>query len=155
MSYDPIANPVFRCYQTAANPAATCYKLKVVVAELDEAVMTIIRKQAEVILGDDNLIGLRKSDVTAQQISDYEIQMNSLMEQRKLHYEQFITREIDRQTYLSVKSDCTEQIERLNERLSLYRQSATRQPICSTNCRFCKKRFIRNHNLAGNCGYAN
>ncbi|MCL1846069.1 MAG: recombinase family protein [Defluviitaleaceae bacterium] len=124
MWYDPIANPVFRCYQTAANPSAMCYKLKVVSAELDEAVMAVIRKQAEVILATDDLTGLRKSDGSAQQIVDYENQMKSLVEQRKLHYEQFITREIDRQTYLSIKADCTARIERLNNQLAAHRQSA-------------------------------
>ena len=105
MSYDPIANPVFRCYKTAADPAASCHKLKIVAAELDDAVMTIIRKQAEVI-----------PTGNTRQISDYELQMKSLMEQRKLHYEQFIAREIDRQTFLSLKSSCTAQIERLSNR---------------------------------------
>ena len=50
MSYDSIANPVFRCYHTAADPSAPCHKLKVIVSELDAAVLDIIRKQAEVIL---------------------------------------------------------------------------------------------------------
>ena len=72
MTYDPIANPVFRCYQTAADTFAPCHKLKVVVSELDEAVLDIIRKQAEVILATADLSDLRKTSGNVQHIADCE-----------------------------------------------------------------------------------
>ncbi|MCL1842321.1 MAG: recombinase family protein [Defluviitaleaceae bacterium] len=123
MAYDPITSPVFRCYQTAADSTAPCYKLKVVVSELDEAVLTIIRKQAEVILNNGDLTVLRKTGCSTQQVADYENQLNSLVAQRQKLYEQFITGEIDRQTHQSLKAECSAQIEQLNERLNLHRQA--------------------------------
>ena len=123
MWYDPIANPVFRCHQTLADISAPCHKLKIVVAELDEAVLDIIRKQAEVILNTANLTDLRKTNGNAQQIADCEKRLKSLVEKRQRYYEQFITGEIDRPTHQSIKTDCTEQIDRINAQLSNYRQS--------------------------------
>jgi len=124
MSYDPLSNPVFRCYHTAANPSALCHKLTVVVAELDEAVLNIIRKQAEVILNSTDLSDLPKTSGNAQQIADCDRKIKALIEKRQSHYEQFITGEIDRQTHQSLKADCTAQIERLSKQLFMYRQSA-------------------------------
>ena len=86
MSYDPISHPVFRCYQTAANPSAPCHKLKVVVAELDEAVFDIIRKQTEVILNTADLADIRKTNGNIQQIADCEKWLKALVEQRQHYY---------------------------------------------------------------------
>jgi len=127
MTYDPLVEPVFRCYQTASDPSALCYKLKVVVSELDEAVLDIIRKQAEVILNTTDLTDLRKTSGNAQQIAECGKRLKSLMEQRQQYYEQFITGEIDRATHQKLKNDCTAQIERLNNQLATYRQSANDQ----------------------------
>jgi len=123
MSYDPISNPVFRCYQTAADPSAPCHKLKVVVAEMDEAVLDIIRKQAEVILNTADLTDLRKTSGNIQQIADCEKRLKALVEQRQHYYEQFITGEIDRQAHQSLKADCSAQIDMVNTQLANYRQS--------------------------------
>ena len=123
MWYDPLANPVFRCYQTAADPTAPCHKLKVEVVELDAAVLDIIRKQAEVMLNTTDLTDLHKTHGNAQQIADCEKRLKTLVEQRQGYYEQFITGEIDRPTHQSRKADCTAKIERLNSQLAAYRQS--------------------------------
>jgi DNA invertase Pin-like site-specific DNA recombinase len=123
MTYDPITEPVFRCYKTAADPSAPCHKLKVVASELDEAVLNIIRKQAEVILNTTDLTGLHKTGGNAQQIAGCEKRLKALVEQRQRYYEQFITGEIDRQAHQSLKGECSAQIERLNSQLAAHRQS--------------------------------
>jgi hypothetical protein len=123
MSYDPLSNPVFRCYHKAADPSAPCHKLTVVVAELDEAVLAIIKKQAEIILNSTDLSVIRKTSGNAQQIADCDKAIKALIVKRQSHYEQFITGDIDRQTHQSLKTDCTAQIERLSKQLSMCRQS--------------------------------
>jgi len=123
MSYDPLTNPVFRCYQAAADPTAQCYKLSVDVSELDAVVLDIIRKQAEVVLNTSDLTDLRKTNGNVQQIADCEARLKFLVKQRQGYYEQFITSEIDRPTHQSLKADCTAQIEQLNSQLARYRQS--------------------------------
>jgi outer membrane murein-binding lipoprotein Lpp len=122
MTYDPLVNPVFRCYQTAADPKASCHKLKVVVSELDEAVLDVIKKQAEVILNTTDLSDLRKIGGCTQRIADCGKQIKLLVEQRQKYYEQFVTGEIDRQTHQNLKADCSAQIDRLNNQLAMYRQ---------------------------------
>jgi len=121
--YDPISNPVFRCHQTLANPSAPCHKSKVVVAELDGAVLDIIRKQAEVIVNTSDISDLRNTSGNAQQIADCEKRLKALIEQRQGFYEQFITGEIDRQAHQALKTDCSAQIDRLNAQLANYKQS--------------------------------
>ena len=122
MTYDPVSNPVFRCYQTTADPTAPCHKLKVAVSELDEAALDIIRKQAEVILTSMDLSDFCKTSGNARLITDCEKRLKILIEQRQAYYEQFITGEIDRQTHQMLKTDCSAQIERLNSQLAMYRQ---------------------------------
>jgi len=95
MSYDPVANPVFRCYQTAADPSAPCHKLKVVASELDEAVLDIIRKQCEIILNTSDLHSIRKKNGSTLTIADFESRMKTAVEQHQRYYEQFVTGEID------------------------------------------------------------
>jgi DNA invertase Pin-like site-specific DNA recombinase len=121
--YDPIFNPVFRCYQTAADPSAPCNKMKVLVSELDEAVLDIVRKQAEVILNTTELTGLRKPSGNVKQIAEFERQLKSLVEQRQTHYEQFVNQEIDREAHQSLRADLAARIERLNTQLAAIRQS--------------------------------
>jgi len=123
MSYDPVTFPVFRCYQTASDPSAPCHKMKVVVGELDEVVLNIIRKQAEVILNTDDLQNLHKADNNAQQIAECDSRIKNLVMQRQKYYEQFVTGEIDRKTHQSLKTDCSTQVERLNSHLAALRQS--------------------------------
>ena len=123
MTYDPLSNPVFRCYQAAADPTAPCHKSKVEAEELDAAVLDIVREQAEVILNTTDFTDLRKTSGNVQQIAECEKRIKTLVEQRQSYYEQFITGEIDRSTHQSLKADCTAQIERLNSQLAAYRQS--------------------------------
>jgi len=123
MSYDPVTIPVFRCFQTASGPSAPCHKMKVIAGELDEAVLDIIRKQAEVILNTDDLHNLQKTNGNAQQIADCDSRMKALVTLRQNYYEQFVTGEIDRKTHQSLKADCTAQVDRLNNQIAMLRQS--------------------------------
>ena len=51
MLYEPITkNRRFCCKRTLADPAAECYKMKVLAAGLEESVMDVIKKHAEVVL---------------------------------------------------------------------------------------------------------
>ena len=108
--YDAVSDPVFRCYQAAANPSAPCHKMKVVVRELDEAVIDIIMKQAEVILNTSEMPNIRKTTGSAQQIAECESQIKSLVELRQTYYEQFVTQEINRETHKTLRADCADKI---------------------------------------------
>jgi hypothetical protein len=113
LAYDPIADPVFRCWHTQADPSAECHKLKVNVRELDGAIISIIRKQAEVVLNSDNLENLRQRNDAENRAYDCEKLIAELIERRQKLYERFITREIDRAEYLKLKDECSAEIDRL------------------------------------------
>ena len=119
---DSVKEVVFRCQHSFSTPDAECHKMKVSADELDEAVLTIIKKQAEVVLNTSDLSGFRKIDTNVRRIDECEKQLNHLVEQRQACYEKFIGQEISREEYQSIKSDCAAQIERLNNQLALLRQ---------------------------------
>ena len=123
LAYDQITDPVYRCHHTAADPNAECHKMKVNARELDGAVLAIIRKQAEVVLESDDLSGLRKTSAGMKQTDDFEKQIRRLVEQRQQCYEQFMRREIDGDTFQSLKADYATQIDRLNHQLTAVKQT--------------------------------
>jgi hypothetical protein len=123
LCYDALNAPVFRCYHTTANPNADCHKMKVSVRELDDVVLEIIKKQAEIVLNSGNLSKLRHKDTDTQRIADCDKQIRACVEERQRHYEQFITREIDHEMYQSLKTDCAAQMDKLNDQLAVLKQA--------------------------------
>ena len=122
LSYDPISDPIFRCSHTQADPSVECHKMKVNVRELDEAVMAIIKKQAEVVLESGDLSGYRKTSMDERRVAECERKIKQYEESRQACYERFVGKEIDRDTYQSLKNDCSENIERLKNQLAVYKQ---------------------------------
>jgi hypothetical protein len=128
--------PTYRCMSTHADPTAACHKMKLSTAEVENAVMTIIRKQAEIILNSDDLSGFRKTTVGGKLldgsviqpgISDIEKQIGLLSKERQECYERFISLEIDRDTFHSLKVDYTKRIDGLTQQLAVFQQSARKQ----------------------------
>jgi len=118
-----IVNQTYRCMHTYADPAAECHKMKVSADELESAVMNIIRKQAEVVLASDDLSDFRKASAGEQQAAVFENQINQLVKQRQQCYEQFVSLEIDRDTFRLSKDDYTAQIDKLKNHLTIIRQT--------------------------------
>jgi hypothetical protein len=121
--YDPLASPVFRCPHTTADPTAKCNRMKVSVYGLEDTIMTIIRKQAEVVLNMSSLSAIHKAKADTHLIDDCEKQIQQLIEQRQQTYEQFVQRDINRDTFNSLKTDYAAQIDRLNNQLVLLKQA--------------------------------
>jgi ParB family chromosome partitioning protein len=120
---NPATQRVYRCMKTHADKTAACHKMKVASSEIDNVVMTIIRKQAEVVLGSGDLTGFRKTGAGARSMGDCEKRINQLAEQRQHCYEQFLNGEIERDAFQSLKADYTAQIDRLNNQFSLLKQA--------------------------------
>ena len=124
---------MYRCMSTHANPAAACHKLKVSTADVDDMVITTIKKQAEVILNSDDLSSFRKTTASNKRLDGFGIQPNNadvekqielLSQQRQRCYECFMNLEIDRDTFRSMKSDYTSQIDALTQRRAMFQQAA-------------------------------
>jgi len=129
LSYDPIADPIFRCFHTQGDPSADCHKMKVNVRELDEAVIAVIRKQAEVVLSSNNLENLRQKSDAEHQASDYEKLIEQCNERRQGLYERFVLREIERAEYLTLKDECSAEIDRLNRKVAELKAEAKSKTI--------------------------
>jgi DNA invertase Pin-like site-specific DNA recombinase len=123
MVYNESTNiPTYRCMKTHANPAADCHKMKVSADILEGSVISIIKKQAEVVLTSDDLSGFRKSSEDIRINGDYEKQVLQLTKLRQECYEQFVSGEIDRDAFQMLKADYTAQIDKLNNQLAVLKQ---------------------------------
>jgi len=69
--HDQATTRKYYCNKTHANPAAACYKMKVTANELEDAVMVIIKKQAEAVRASDALVDFRKVSESKQLIERY------------------------------------------------------------------------------------
>jgi DNA invertase Pin-like site-specific DNA recombinase len=115
--------PSYRCQYSNGDITARCHKLNIIAKELDEVVMSLIRKQAEVVLNSESLSDLRKVGTERQKVVECENTLKQCIEERQSAYEQFVLREIDRETYLSLKADCTAQIDKLNNQIAVIKQA--------------------------------
>ena len=120
---DTTSIPMYRCIRTHADPAAECHRMKVSAPEIEEAVMTIIKKQAAVVLDSDDLMVIKKKNEVERIIAEYEKQIGYWVEQRQKSFERFVLNEIDRETHKKLMSEYTEQLDRLNNQLSVIKQS--------------------------------
>ena len=97
LRYSALANPpCYHCVHTLALPDAECHKMKVNAAGLENALLTIIKKQAEVVIGSDDLTGFRRQTDETLKLESCENRIKALSEQRQNCYERFMGGEIDR-----------------------------------------------------------
>ncbi|MCL1843860.1 MAG: hypothetical protein FWF79_08605 [Defluviitaleaceae bacterium] len=111
------------CMKTHADKTAACHKMKVSSDEVENAVMTTIKKQAEAILACDDLAGFRKTSTDERQMEVYAQQLSRLSEQRQRCYERFLANEVDRDTFHAQKAKLTGQIDRLTNQLAVLKQA--------------------------------
>lgn len=123
LRYSKQANPPrYHCVHTLSLLDAKCHKMKVNAFELENALLMAIKKQAEVVIGSDDLTGFRKSSEDIRKMADYDDQIKALSAQRQECYERFMSREIDRDTFMAMKSEYTAQIDVLNNQAVSLRQ---------------------------------
>ena len=96
--------------------------MRVSARELENALLTIIRKQAEVVIGSDDFTGFRKPTADSRKMADCENRIKELSEQRVNCYERFLSGEIDRNTFMAMKNEYTAQIESIDTQTALLRQ---------------------------------
>jgi DNA invertase Pin-like site-specific DNA recombinase len=120
---DSTVPSTYRCSHTHQNPDSECHKMKVSAVELEGAVLTIIRKQAEVVLASRDLSGMRKLNTGEKLIAECEKQIRECVERRQEYYERLIEGAIDRDAHTAFKADCAAQLDTLNNRLSALKQA--------------------------------
>jgi hypothetical protein len=117
MKYARQLEPMYRCYYTIADSNAECYKSEISVAKLEKAVLTVIRKRAELVLETADLSKLRRKSVDERKLSDIENEIAQNAVERQQQYERFVLGKITRDEYAELKADCAKRLERLNRQL--------------------------------------
>ncbi len=120
---DSTVPATYRCMHTHQNPDAECHKMKVNADKLEEVVLTIIRKQAEVVLASGDLSEIRKLNAGEKQIAECERQISESIAEQQNHYEGFIIGEIGHDEYMELKAAGSTRLKMLTERLSSLKQS--------------------------------
>lgn len=120
LAYDPLDEPVLRCYSTSANPSAECYKMKVSVQALDEAIVETTKAHAVIVLNN-----LEFSDLqicSNDHIIEFEKQSQELTEQKQKLYEQYMTGEIAQEAYLESRAEFRTLLAHINKQTALHKQ---------------------------------
>lgn len=111
-----IGNATFRfvCRHTLADEKAPCHGLKIEETELESVVYTVLRKQAQIILGaaDEDADGLEA--LSAKQ-AGYRQQVSEIQEQKRVLFEQIVLHELSEQEYRMKKGVLDAELTRLQE----------------------------------------
>ena len=121
--YGASKNPAYYCNHTLADKNAECHKMRLSVRDIDETVMCIIKKQAAVVLNSADISELRNLSAGEQHIAECKDQILQYLGHHQNIYERFVKKEIDRDTYQSLKNEYAQEIERLNNRLALLKKA--------------------------------
>ena len=111
-----IGNVTFRfvCRHTVADEKAPCHELKVEESELETVVYSVLKKQAQIILGaaDGDADGLEA--LSAKQ-AGYGQQISKIQEQKRVLFEQIVLHELSEQEYRMKKGVLDAELTRLQE----------------------------------------
>ena len=121
---DGVGYPLYKCKHTYADQTADCYQMKFKASEIDDAVLSVIRKIAEVVLNKSELGELSPKAGSDKELSDYETRIAEINEQRQRHYESYILREINRDEFVKLKDECSAEIDRLNKQVAAFKAEA-------------------------------
>ena len=123
LAYDNSAGGTYRCHHTLVNPDAKCHKMKVIVFELDNAVLSLIKQQAEVILDGGGTFQMMNAKDIERSHSEYNNQRIEAEKQMKEHYENYRAGKIEQEQYSALMAECTKKIEMLNNQLSILKKA--------------------------------
>jgi len=98
-------SPIFYCRHSEADTNAPCHGMQIGVAELEQLVFTVLKKQMEVVLGmGETELPALEAGLARQ--AEYEQQISSLQDAKRRLYEQYLMREIGLDEYKSQKAEC-------------------------------------------------
>jgi hypothetical protein len=114
--------------------------MKVAVTDVEGAVLAVVRKQAEVVLGMPGLGGLAPMDGGLER-ADIERRIEEAGERRHGHYERYILKEIGRDEFVRLKNSCSDEIDRLEKRLAALK-AESRSMAADENTRSIAERVV-------------
>lgn len=114
MPKSPNKNSVFYCRHSQADKNAPCHGLRILEADLEGVVYEIMNKQAQIILGLNDLADVEPLDVHLAQQADYRKQITCCKDQKRILYEQMLLGEISAEDYKAEKATVDKELGRLN-----------------------------------------
>jgi hypothetical protein len=120
-------SPNFTCRFTRVNETAECYKLKVNYEMLKTKIFGIMRKQAKIILNNENLKDIKPVDTNHNQKSDCKGLIAELQDKKRKLNEKYVDNEITQDEYKTIKSEYDAELEKLQKSQAAITDATTRQ----------------------------
>lgn len=111
-----IGNVTFRfvCRHTLADEEAPCHGLKIEESELESVIYAVLKKQAHIILGADD-VDANSIDVLSAKQAGYRQQISEMQKQKRTLFEQMVLHEVSEQEYKKKKAALDAELTRLQE----------------------------------------
>ena len=111
----PAKKPYFICRYTSVDSMSPCHGMRILEAELESLIYEILLKQAGIILNIDSLSVAGGLDVQLAEQTEYQNRIRQCQTEKRLLYERFLLKEIDKDSYLEQKSVCDKELNRLKQ----------------------------------------
>lgn len=111
----PAKKPYFICRYTSVDSTSPCHGMRILETELENLIYEILLKQAGVILNLDNLPATGNLDIQLVEQTEYRNLIRQCQTEKRLLYERFLLKEIDKDSYLEQKAICDKELNRLKQ----------------------------------------
>ena len=108
-------SPTFYCRYTRVNESAACHGLVIAEAELEGLLFEILSKQAQIILGLDNLSNAGQLDIQLAEQAEYSNRIEEYMDEKRVLYERLVMKQITTEDYKAQKAAIDIELDRLRE----------------------------------------
>ena len=97
------------------NESAACHGLVIAEAELERLLFEILSKQAQIILGLDNLSNAGQLDIQLAEQAEYDNRIEEYMDEKRVLYERLVMKQITTEDYKAQKAAIDIELDRLRE----------------------------------------
>lgn len=108
-------NAAFHCWFTRSAPDILCHKLRVSKAEIENALFTMISRQAELILNVGSMADVAVQKPGFEKDTEYSARIHKVHEEKRTLFEQYVSGEIDVDRFRSGKALCDSELCRLEQ----------------------------------------
>ena len=115
MSRTARKRPTFYCRYTRVNESAACHGLMIAEAELEGLLFEILSKQAQIILGLDNLSIARQLDIQLAEQAKCDNRIEEYLDEKRVLYERLVMKQITTEEYKAQKAAIDIELDRLRE----------------------------------------
>ena len=111
----PAKKPYFICRYTSVDSTSPCHGLRIVEKELESLIYEVLATPAGIIFNFDSPPGTGSLDIQLTRQTEYQNLIRKCQTEKRLLYERFLLKEIDKDSYLEQKSACDKELNRLKQ----------------------------------------